>query len=91
MGFQYIADNYERFPARAEFTGESGLSVYPVREHYVVYVPMDDGVHIAAVLGRAQDIPNILTENILSFQRELAGYGSLPATRSRKSRCRKQD
>lgn len=73
-GFQYIADNYERFPSRPELTGESGLSIYPVREHYVVFVPMNDGIHIANVLGQAQDIPNILSENAAIFQRELALY-----------------
>lgn len=73
-GFQHIADNYERFPSRSELTGESGLSIYPVREHYVVFVPMNDGIHIADVLGQSQDIPNILGENAAIFQRELAQY-----------------
>jgi plasmid stabilization system protein ParE len=73
-GFQYIADNYERFPSRSELTGDSGLSIYPVREHYVVFVPMNDGIHIADVLGQAQDIPNILRENAAIFQHELAQY-----------------
>src|SRR5580693_7535629 len=73
-GFQYIADNYERFPARSGLTGASGLRIFPVREHYVVYVPLRDGIHIADILGQAQDIPNILHENAATFERELASY-----------------
>ncbi|MGB9154614.1 MAG: type II toxin-antitoxin system RelE/ParE family toxin [Alphaproteobacteria bacterium] len=71
-GFQYIADNYKQFAARSYLTGESELSVYLMREHYVIYVPLKDGVHIADILGRTQDIPNILRENASIFQRELS-------------------
>ena len=85
--FQYIADHYERFPPRSELTGESGLSVYPVREHYVIYVPMSDGIHIAAVLGQSQDIPNILNENAAVFQREIVKY--TPSTTKHGSKGRK--
>jgi plasmid stabilization system protein ParE len=84
-GFQYIADNYERFPKRSELTGESGLSIYPVREHYIVYVPMKDDIHIADVLGQVQDIPNILNENAATFQRELVHYNPSPTKRGSKS------
>ena len=73
-GFQYIADNFQHLPSRLELTGESGLSLYPVQEHYVVFQRMSDGVHIAAILGQAQDIPNILNENAATFQRELAQF-----------------
>ena len=85
-GFQYIADNYERFPLRSELTGESGIYIYPVREHYVVFVPMSDGVHIADVLGQAQDIPNVLSENAAIFQRETAQFAPSPSKRGGKSR-----
>ncbi len=82
-GFQHIADNHERFPKRAELTGEHGFSIYPVREHYVVYVPKPDGVHIAAILGQAQDIPNILNDNAILFERELAQYTPLSIQQKR--------
>jgi plasmid stabilization system protein ParE len=71
-GFQYIADNYERFSSRPEITGETGLCVYPIREHFVIFVPFNNGVHIADVLSQVQDIPNILSENAAVFQRELS-------------------
>ena len=83
-GFQYIADNYERFPSRSELTDESNLFIYPVREHYVVFVPMNDGIHIADVLGRTQDIPNILSENAAIFRREIAQFTSSPSKRGGK-------
>ena len=84
-GFQYIADNYERFPSRFELAGESGLSIYPVREHYVVFVPMGDGIHIADILGQTQDIPNILSDNAAIFQREIAQLKPSSSKRSGKS------
>ena len=70
-GFQYIADNYKRFPPRLELVGKSGLSIYPILEHYVVYMPINDGIHSADILRQAQDIPNILNDNSAIFQREL--------------------
>ena len=84
-GFQYIADNYERFPSRFELAGESGLSIYPVREHYVVFVPMSDGIHIADVLRQTQDIPNILSDNAAIFQGDIAQFKSSPSKRSGKN------
>jgi len=74
QGFQHIADNYQKFPARANLTGESGLSIYPIRENFIVYLPMRSGIHIVAVLGQAQDVPSILKANAATFQRELAGF-----------------
>jgi len=71
---QYIADNYKSFPIRPELTGESGLSIYPIREHYVIYVPMNNNIHIAAVLRQTQDVPNIINEGAAIFQREIAQY-----------------
>lgn len=84
-GFQYIADNYERFPSRFQLVGESGLSIYPVREHYVVFVPMSDGIHIADILRQTQDIPNTLSDNAAIFQREIAQFKPAPSKRSPKS------
>lgn len=74
QGLQFIADNHERISKHSELAGESTLSIYPVREHYVVFVPLIDGVHIVDVIGQAQDIPNILGENTALFQRELAQF-----------------
>lgn len=73
-GFQYIADSYKSFPIRPELTGESGLFIYPIGEHYVVYVPMNNNIHIAAILRQTQDVPNIINERAAIFQREIAKY-----------------
>lgn len=71
-GFKYIADNQQRLPKKPELTANTELSIYPICEHYVVYISLSDGIYIAAVLGQAQDIPNILNENNALFQREFS-------------------
>jgi plasmid stabilization system protein ParE len=71
-GFEYIANNHKSLPTRKELTGQTTLCLYPIREHYAVYVPLHNGVHIADILGQMQDIPTILQENAAAFQRELA-------------------
>lgn len=73
-GFKYIAENHRIFPARLELTGESGLSIYPIREHYIVYIHINNSIHIVAILRQAQDIPHIINEGAAIFQRELAQY-----------------
>jgi Arc/MetJ-type ribon-helix-helix transcriptional regulator/plasmid stabilization system protein ParE len=35
--FQYIADHYASLPARKELTGDSGLGIHPIREHFVIF------------------------------------------------------
>lgn len=75
-GFQYIADNHERFQVRPELTRTTGVCIYPIRKHYIVFIPLKNGVHIADVLGQAQDIPNILSESAAAFQQELAQYSA---------------
>ncbi len=72
--FQYIADNHQRFQKRLKLTGKSGLAIYPAREHYVVYIPIDDDVHIVGIFGQMQDIPRIIEKNCLVFQQELDRY-----------------
>lgn len=62
-GFDYIADNYKRFPARKELTGDTEFLIYPIRENYVVFQPLKDGrIFIHGILGQDQDIPNILRQ-----------------------------
>lgn len=72
--FKYIAENCKGLPARPELIGESGLYIYPVREHYIVYVPVNNNIHIAAILRQVQDIPNIINEGAAVFQRVLSEF-----------------
>lgn len=69
--FQYIADHYASLPARKELTGDSGLGIHPIREHFVIFLPLRDGVHIVDVLRQSQDVPNIIRQSAAIFEREI--------------------
>ena len=69
---QFIAENYHKFTTREELTGDSGLCLYPVREHYIVYEPLGEKlIAIAAVIRMGRDIPTLLNKNAYLIKREL--------------------
>ncbi len=69
---QFIAENYQKFTTRKELTGESGLCLYPVREHYIVYEPLGEKrIAIAAFIRMGRDIPTLLNKNAYMIKREL--------------------
>lgn len=60
-GFDYIAENYKRFPARKELTGDTNFLIYLIQENYVVFQPVKEGrIFIHDILGQDQDVSNIL-------------------------------
>ncbi len=75
-GFDYITENYKRFPARKELTGDTDFLIYLIRENYVVFQPMKDGrIFIHGILGQDQDIPNILRRSQRLYQQERSKAG----------------
>jgi plasmid stabilization system protein ParE len=74
IGFQFIADNHKGFTTRSELTGDTGLCIYPVKKHFVIFVPLHDDVHIVDILSQVQDIPNILSESTARFEREISQF-----------------
>lgn len=77
-GVRYIAKQYTALPARPELTGTTGMCIYPVREHYVVFVPLSQGIFIASILAQSQNVPVILDECAALFRRELNQFKALP-------------
>lgn len=76
-GAQYVAENCHRLRARNELSGETFLHVYPIREHYLVYEPLDsDVIAVVAVIRRGRDLPAILRKWAGSIRRELADVRS---------------
>ncbi|NEP15017.1 MAG: type II toxin-antitoxin system RelE/ParE family toxin [Symploca sp. SIO3E6] len=70
---QYLAENYQRFAKRQELTGDSGLGIYPAREHYIVYEPIEkQTIAIIAFIRQGRDIPALLSKNAYRIKRELA-------------------
>lgn len=69
---RYIADNHPKFAARPELTGGSGLGIYPVWEHYIIYEPISpQTIAIVAFIRQGRDIPTLLSRHALLFKREL--------------------
>ena len=72
-GANYIADNYKSFSSRSELVNDTDLSVYPVREHYIVYVPVaDDHIVIVSFIRQGRDLPSILRKGRYQINRELS-------------------
>jgi plasmid stabilization system protein ParE len=72
QGARYLAEHYAQTSARSDLAGSSGLGVYPVREHYLIYEPIAERkVVIVAVLRQVRDIPALLSKYAYVFKREL--------------------
>ncbi len=86
-GFQELAQYHRGLPKREHLTGKSQLRVHIVGSNYAVFAnlgPDEAGVERIAILdfpGQRQDLPRILRDNALTFEREMA---HLRASLSRK-------
>ena len=98
-GAQYIAEHYTSLRGRHDLAGGTALLLYPVREHYLVYEPLDARhVVIVAVIRQGRDIPAILQKWAAPIRRDLteiraaiaSGKIPLPARRGRSSRQKKR-
>jgi len=68
----HLAANYARYTKRKDMTGETGLCLYPAREHYFVYEPLTDRkIAIVALIRQGRDIPALLSRHAPLFRREL--------------------
>ena len=71
-GAEYIAQNHQSLRDRNELTGETGLSIYPVREHYIVYLPVNDNkIIIVTFIRQMRDVPAILAQESFRINREV--------------------
>lgn len=53
-------------------TAVKKLGVYPVREHYLVYLPMGDSrIVVVALIRQTRDVPAIINANGFIIQRQL--------------------
>jgi plasmid stabilization system protein ParE len=96
-GAQYIAEHHASLRRRDELAAGTGLLLYPVREHYLVYEPIDaNRIVIVAVIRQGRDLPAILRKWGLQIRRELdaihsraqAGTIALPSRPAKKRRVR---
>jgi plasmid stabilization system protein ParE len=71
-GAQYVAEHHASLRGRHDLAGGTALLLHSVREHYLVYEPLDDQhVVIVAVVRQGRDIPAILQKWAAPIRREL--------------------
>lgn len=71
-GFCRLARDHGKLPSREDLDANTGLSIYPVREHYVVFEPVGIGqIIIVAFIRQTRDIPGILRGKSWKIRREL--------------------
>lgn len=75
QGLAYIAANFKTFEynkTRDDLSGGTGLLLYPINKHYVVFVPMSEKtIAVAAVIRQGRDIASILQKDAFAIRREL--------------------
>ncbi len=71
-GAEYIARNQPSQTEKRELVGDTGLGIYSVREHYIIYEPVDEhSIIIVSLIRQSRDVPAILRANHYMFRREL--------------------
>ena len=71
-GANFIAENYKSLISRSELIHDPGLCVHPVREHYIVYVPVaDTHIVIVSIMRQGRDLQSILRKGRHKINREL--------------------
>ena len=69
----YLAKNYKKLTKRKDLTGNSELGIYPIREHYIVYVPYGkEKIAIVSIIRQGRDIPALLSKHSFLIHRELS-------------------
>jgi len=77
---EYVAAHQKHLHIREDLAGETGLLIHPVREHYLVYFPIDDcTVIIVAVIRQSRNVPEILGKSAFMIHREVTEIKKLLA------------
>ena len=67
-----IARNHKHFASIENVAGATGLSIHPIREHHLVYVPISDNyIVIVSLVRQTRDVPAILAASGYMIQRQL--------------------
>jgi plasmid stabilization system protein ParE len=71
-GAQYVADNHASLRGQHELAGGTSLLLYLVREHFLIYEPLDkQSVAVVAFIRQRRDVPAILQKWAAPIRREL--------------------
>ena len=68
-----LAKEHKTYQTRQELAGDTGLEIYTFRQHYIVFVPIDEErIVIAAVIHQSRDVAPILADERHELTREIA-------------------
>lgn len=68
-----LAQNYQRYKSRDDLNGDTGLSIYAIREHYLIYIPLfNDRIIIVALIRQVRDVPAILKTHAVHIKSEVS-------------------
>ncbi|MBV1901951.1 MAG: type II toxin-antitoxin system RelE/ParE family toxin [Kordiimonadaceae bacterium] len=71
-GADYIATHLNSVQKRDDLTGDTGLCIHAVREHYIVYVPTGvTEIIIVALIRQNQNVLRALKANSFKIHRSL--------------------
>ena len=71
-GAEFVALNHRSLHDRNDLTGDTGLGIHAVREHFLVYVPMaENSIVVVALIRQVRDVPAILKKSAFRIRREL--------------------
>jgi plasmid stabilization system protein ParE len=71
-GAERLGRDHLSYVKKENLAGINGLCVHAIREHYIVYVPMDEhSVVIVALIRQSRGVPAILKANHYLINREL--------------------
>lgn len=67
-----IAQNHQRFASAEHLADQIELKIHPVREHYLIYVPIRKStIVIVALIRQSKDVPAILRANGFRIKHQL--------------------
>lgn len=65
-------DTVQRNQTFADLNGGTGLMLYPVQKHYVVFLPLGEQfIAVVAVIRQGRDVPAILKKHAIAIRGEL--------------------
>jgi len=71
-GAKTIAESHFALADSSGLTSSEELLVWPIREHYIIYLPIQNGqIIIIALIRQSRDVPSILGANRFMIEREL--------------------
>lgn len=71
-GAECIARHQNAAAQRDDLIAGSELGIYPIGEHYMVYLPIDDRrIAIVALIRQTRDVPAILESHGFQIRRQL--------------------